>query len=89
MPESERGFEKSSCCVSLVVIIVAAILGTIQEVNYRQAADGALGSTHREPKQGLNGTRRGRAVHLRGHLTSLPLPRWSCFQCFLSVCRQD
>lgn len=59
MPESECGFEKSSCCVSLVVIIVAAILGTIQEVNYRQAADGVFGSTRREPKQGLNGTWRG------------------------------
>lgn len=57
MPESECGFEKSSWRVSLFVIIVAAILGTIQEVIYRQAADGVFGSTHHEPKQvQLNGT---------------------------------
>lgn len=40
MPESACGFEKSSWRVSLFVIIVAAILGTIQEVIYRKAADG-------------------------------------------------
>lgn len=55
--ESERGFEKSSWRVSLVVIVVASILGTIQEVIYRQAADGVFSSTHHEPKQvKLNGT---------------------------------
>lgn len=50
------GFEKSSWRVSSVVIVVAAILGTIQEVIYRQAADGVFGSTkhsstHQETKQ--------------------------------------
>lgn len=43
--ESECGFEKSSWRVSLVVIVVAAIFGTIQEVIYRQAADGVFSST--------------------------------------------
>lgn len=33
------------------MIIVAAILGTIQEVIYRQAADGVFSSTHHEPEQ--------------------------------------
>lgn len=37
--ESECSFEKASWCVSLVVIVASAILGTIQEVMYRQAAD--------------------------------------------------
>lgn len=56
-PESECGFEKSSWRASLVVIVVAAILGTIQEVIYRQAADRVFSSTHHEPKQvQLNGT---------------------------------
>lgn len=44
-------FEKSSWRVSLVVIVFAAILGTIQEVMYRQAADGVFSSTHHQPKQ--------------------------------------
>lgn len=52
----ERGQKQSSCRVSLVVIVVAAILGTIQEVICRQAADGVFSSTehnstHHEPKQ--------------------------------------
>lgn len=52
--ESECGFEKSSWRVSLVVIVVAAILGTIQEVIYREAADGVFSSTHHAPKQVKN-----------------------------------
>lgn len=42
LPESERGFVQSSWRASLVVIVDAAILGTIQEVNYRRAADGVF-----------------------------------------------
>lgn len=63
--ESERGFEKSSWRVSLVAIVVAAILGSVQEVICRQAADGVFSSTkhssthHHQPKQvQLNGAGR-------------------------------
>lgn len=60
--ESECGFERRSWHVSLVVIVDAAILGTIQEVICRQAADGVFSptkqsSTHQDQKQ-VNATGR-------------------------------
>lgn len=61
-------FEQSSWHVSLVVIVVAAILGTIQEVIYQQAADRRiqlhqtqLTTHHRTGTTGINRGKEGRS----------------------------